>query len=82
MQPNPEIDQLYSEFARIRRNTNGRLPVQYDGEKLRPNQKCPCGSGKKYKKCCRDKLESMARRRGSHTIHAKDIHPDNASKPK
>lgn len=23
-----------------------------------PNKKCPCGSGKKYKNCCMDKLES------------------------
>ena len=23
--------------------------------KIRPNQPCPCGSGKKYKKCCRNK---------------------------
>ena len=30
------------------------------GEKVGPNDPCPCGSGKKYKKCCRDKdLEAM-----------------------
>ena len=23
--------------------------------KVGPNDPCPCGSGKKYKKCCRDK---------------------------
>ena len=23
--------------------------------KIGPNDPCPCGSGKKYKKCCRDK---------------------------
>jgi len=22
------------------------------GEKVYPNDPCPCGSGKKYKKCC------------------------------
>jgi len=22
------------------------------GDKVRPNDQCPCGSGKKYKKCC------------------------------
>ena len=22
------------------------------GKKIRPNEPCPCGSGKKYKKCC------------------------------
>ncbi|NKC15475.1 MAG: hypothetical protein GKR94_25750 [Gammaproteobacteria bacterium] len=25
------------------------------GKKIGPNEKCPCGSGLKYKKCCRDK---------------------------
>ena len=23
------------------------------GKKIKPNEKCHCGSGKKYKKCCR-----------------------------
>jgi len=33
----------------------GFRPVQTirrDGPKVRPNDRCPCGSGKKYKKCC------------------------------
>ena len=29
-------------------------PIQR-GKKIGPNEKCPCGSGKKYKKCCKDK---------------------------
>lgn len=24
--------------------------------KVRPNEKCPCGSGKKFKKCCKGKM--------------------------
>jgi hypothetical protein len=28
-------------------------PVRSDGPKLGPNDPCPCGSGKKLKKCCR-----------------------------
>jgi len=27
-------------------------PVRRDGEKIGRNAPCPCGSGKKYKKCC------------------------------
>jgi uncharacterized protein YchJ len=27
-------------------------PVRHTGPKLKPNDPCPCGSGKKYKKCC------------------------------
>ena len=30
--------------------------------KVGPNDPCPCGSGKKYKKCCRDK--DLAAERG------------------
>ena len=26
--------------------------VKRDGEKIGRNDPCPCGSGKKYKKCC------------------------------
>ena len=28
-------------------------PVRRQASKLGPNDPCPCGSGKKYKKCCR-----------------------------
>jgi len=29
--------------------------VLQPGKKARPNDPCPCGSGKKYKKCCGQK---------------------------
>ena len=29
-------------------------------KKIKPNEKCICGSGKKYKKCCRQKVEEQA----------------------
>ena len=29
-----------------------RIPVQRETPKIYPNDPCPCGSGKKYKKCC------------------------------
>ena len=28
-------------------------PITRPGTKLKPNDPCPCGSGKKYKKCCK-----------------------------
>ena len=28
-----------------------QLTVQREGPKVRPNDPCPCGSGKKYKRC-------------------------------
>ena len=32
-----------------------KQPVRNASTKVGPNDPCPCGSGKKYKKCCRDK---------------------------
>ncbi len=32
-----------------------KQPVRNAAKKVGPNDPCPCGSGKKYKKCCRDK---------------------------
>ena len=36
-------------------NTVKRQPVRNAAKKVGPNDPCPCGSGKKYKKCCREK---------------------------
>jgi len=36
-------------------STVKRQPVRKAANKVGPNDPCPCGSGKKYKKCCRDK---------------------------
>jgi preprotein translocase subunit SecA len=30
----------------------GQVPLKRDGDKVGRNAPCPCGSGKKYKKCC------------------------------
>ena len=29
-----------------------QTPYRRQGPKIGPNDDCPCGSGKKYKKCC------------------------------
>ncbi len=31
---------------------NPREPIKREGDKIGRNAPCPCGSGKKYKKCC------------------------------
>jgi len=33
-------------------DSGGQQPVRRDGDKVGRNADCPCGSGKKYKKCC------------------------------
>ena len=50
--------QEISEFKKLDKKwyfTDGKSvsgPVQRVGEKIGRNDPCPCGSGKKYKKCC------------------------------
>jgi len=39
-------DDIFDEFTAPK-----QAPV-VKGEKIYPNDPCPCGSGKKYKKCC------------------------------
>ena len=34
-------------------DTLANAPKKREAEKVYPNDPCPCGSGKKYKKCCR-----------------------------
>jgi len=29
-----------------------QVPIKRDGRKIGRNEPCPCGSGKKYKRCC------------------------------
>ena len=38
-----------------------KSPVRTAAKKVGPNDPCPCGSGKKYKKCCmqKDKIEGL-----------------------
>lgn len=43
---------------RIYRNRN-QVPVRREGPKIGRNDPCPCGSGKKYKKCCYGKEKVM-----------------------
>jgi hypothetical protein len=39
--------------ASLRRTSPRREPERRAGPKVGPNDPCPCGSGKKHKKCCR-----------------------------
>ena len=37
-------------------DTVSRGPVKRENAKIYPNSPCPCGSGKKYKQCCMNKI--------------------------
>lgn len=43
--PSPPPPEMMGEEARA-------MPVRREGKKIGRNDPCPCGSGKKYKKCC------------------------------
>lgn len=65
------IKPFYDQFNRYRTQRTGT--IKHDGQKLMPNQKCPCGSGKKYKKCCQNSLEQAARTKGTNNVTMRDI---------
>ena len=65
------IRPLYDQFNRHRTQRTGT--IKHTGIKLMPNQKCPCGSEKKYKKCCQNSLEQAARARGINNITMQDV---------
>lgn len=64
------MDDFHGQFNRFSPN---RGTIRHKGDKLKPNQKCPCGSGKKYKRCCQNRLERIARAKGSHTITKEEL---------
>jgi SEC-C motif len=41
--------------------TNGRLPMRRAVARIGSNEPCPCGSGKKYKRCCQEKDKERLR---------------------
>ena len=50
----PQWDQILSEETRteLYKKQKASGTVRREGHKIYPNDPCPCGSGKKYKKCC------------------------------
>ncbi len=48
----PEWDGIYSQEKRKEVRERWRTDKQAVSEKIGRNDPCPCGSGKKYKKCC------------------------------
>ena len=42
-----------------RPRTNLR-PIRHEGPRIKRNQQCPCGSGKKAKHCCLRKIQALA----------------------
>jgi len=43
---------LQLSFFKFQLDSADQAPVEIQQEKVKPNEPCPCGSGKKYKKCC------------------------------
>jgi hypothetical protein len=44
---------LEDHYAMVKRSVAKPVEAPTPGPKVGPNEPCPCGSGKKYKKCCR-----------------------------
>ncbi len=45
------IDSWHKKHAAVKMVNS--TTIQNNIKKIGPNDRCPCGSGKKYKKCCR-----------------------------
>jgi len=50
----PQWEAIYDEETRKRlyKEQKSSTTVKNEADKVYPNDPCPCGSGKKYKKCC------------------------------
>ncbi|WP_020586255.1 SEC-C metal-binding domain-containing protein [Desulfobacter curvatus] len=49
-----ELNGIFSDMGNIK-NKGTVIPFQKESKKIGRNDPCPCGSGKKYKKCCLNK---------------------------
>jgi hypothetical protein len=49
----PHPDQATLQAVRDRGRSPSPSPMRRSGPKVGPNDPCPCGSGRKYKTCCR-----------------------------
>jgi hypothetical protein len=50
---NDRLKQRYKNAKKMGQELlENQAPVEIQQEKAKPNEPCPCGSGKKYKKCC------------------------------
>jgi preprotein translocase subunit SecA len=50
----PEVPKKHKRKMQLSHGDEGDrpAPVKREGRKIGRNDPCPCGSGKKYKKCC------------------------------
>jgi hypothetical protein len=51
-QYNEDMDALTQEMAKPHKIRGSSKELKISKQKVNPNAPCPCGSGKKYKKCC------------------------------
>ena len=55
----PQQDMVFGlDEEQVRRRKRPQIKQRQAGQKIGRNDPCPCGSGKKYKKCCMNKIES------------------------
>ena len=48
----PNVREIQAYWLARREESPGRSPIRRDKARVGRNEPCPCGSGKKYKKCC------------------------------
>jgi uncharacterized protein YecA (UPF0149 family) len=50
--PKSFVHNDYSPLQKEKEKEESKVIPQHTGKKVGRNEPCPCGSGKKYKKCC------------------------------
>ena len=53
---NSNTQSFFAEEARASHELASQIIVP---KRFPPNEKCICGSGKKYKKCCKDRVDNI-----------------------
>jgi uncharacterized protein len=48
----PNVREIHAYWLRRRSGESASQPIRRNEERVGRNDPCPCGSGKKYKKCC------------------------------
>jgi len=48
----PNVREIHAYWLRRRSGESPSQPIRHNPEQVGRNDPCPCGSGKKYKKCC------------------------------
>jgi len=72
-------DSLVDVFGKMKKAIAQENMIEQKPKKVGRNELCPCGSGKKYKKCCIDAQESISIKRLEDKFDLLDMYPKDSA---